>query len=305
MIFFNKDISMKSIFSSEKKFIPFTFFLFLFVSCGETTLNSIWREKEIIIDGSRADWEGSLHYFEDEKAAIGIMNDDNYIYFCLTTADRSKIMKILRNGFTIWLDPQNSDGETLGIQYPIKKEMSSGNNEMMQSERKFEPGDRNSNRDEEKISEMMIERFKTEQNEILIVNEDNYPLNAVKLHNEDGLEASINFESNQLVYELRVPIGNNKKSYIYTDVLPNEDLKVKFESGEMKKPQFDGEQGEGRKGGGMRPPEGADEDGMSNSGNRRGGAMGDRLNRGNMKDMMTPIDFSIIVKLAEEKNLPK
>ncbi len=238
---------------------------------------------------------------------LPIKGDSDYIYFCLTTADRNKIMKILRNGFTVWLDPQESDGKTFGIQYPIKKEMDTENNEMMQGKRRLNNRERDNDRsnknesmgrNRENISKMMIERFKSNQNEILIVNEDNYPLNAFKLQTEHGLEANINFERDQLVYELRMPIANKNQNNFFTDVLPNEKLEVRFESGEMKKLEFGEVPGEGRREGGMKPPEDGNEGGVMSHENRQGGGRGGRLNGRNMSDLMEPIDFSIMVKLA-------
>ena len=100
--------------------------------CSEPTINSFWQTSEIKIDGSSNDWAGSLNYYEDEKVAIGVSNDNDFIYFCLATSDSDKIMRILRTGFTVWLDPKNSDGETFGVQYPIKR----FDSEMMDRNRK-------------------------------------------------------------------------------------------------------------------------------------------------------------------------
>lgn len=250
-------------------------------ACSEPAINSNWQNEDISIDGNVNDWAGNLKYFEDEKAAIGVSNDNDFIYFCLTTSDNDKIMKILRTGFTIWLDPQSSDGKTIGIQYPIKK---------------FSPGA--IDRSKQKIGEeenrednfsKRIDQFKIEQNEILIVNEDKFPLTALPIVNNSGLEVNINYSMHQFVYELKVPLANNKLSDVYTDVLPNELVRVGFESGEVDKPEErtrDSNMGDNSNEGMQ----------MGGRGGNRGGNRGGR--GGNVKSMMDPIEFWLEVKLS-------
>lgn len=271
-----------------KNFTGITILLIFTLACSEPTLDSSWKNSEISVDGSKADWKGALKYFEDEKVAIGIQNDNDYIYFCLATSDNSKIMKIFRTGFTVWLDPVNSDGETIGIQYPIKKEM---------GQKLRQPKGKSESDNKDQHINMIIERFKAEQNEILVVNEDKYPLNAYPLNNENGLEARISYEMHQLVYELKVPLTKENLSDVSIDVLPNELVKIGFESGEVegKKDTNDSgmKQGGGTPGGGR--------GGRSGAGGGRGGMSGGgRGNKSNLKDTMRPIEFWMEVKLADK-----
>ncbi len=258
--------------------------LLSFVACSQPTINSNWRNTEISIDGNVNDWTGILNYFEDEKAAIGVSNDNDYIYFCLSTSDNAKIMKILRTGFTVWLDPQNSDGKTIGIQYPIKKIFSGAKDRSKQQFGKEENREDNLKK--------RIDQFKIEQNEILIVNEDKFPLNAIPIVNNNGLEVNINYEMHQFVYELKVPLANNNLSNVFIDVLPNEIIRVGFESGEVDKPE--GRTRDSKMG--SNSNEGMQ---MGGRGGNRGG--GRANNMGNMKNMMEPSEFWIEVKLSKEQ----
>ncbi len=272
----------------SKVLILFTVLFFILQGCSDNAMESTWQSEVIVIDGSKNEWEGSLKYFEDEKVAIGISNDDDFVYFCLATSDNSKIMKILLTGFTIWLDPLSSDGETIGFQYPIKRKMTG----IMDRSQHGTKGGQNS----DKKLKQMIEKFKVEQNEILIVNHDNFPLNAYPLENKTGLEAKINYEMHQMVYELKVPLANNKFSNVYIDALPNELLKVGFESGE-----FDGPEGKER--GGMNNAGAPGKSGgMSRSGMAGGGRGGNRggskANMASRQELKSPIEFWMDVKLA-------
>lgn len=271
-----------------KNFTGITILLIFTLACSEPTLDSSWKNSEISVDGSKADWKGALKYFEDEKVAIGIQNDDDYIYFCLATSDNSKIMKIFLTGFTVWLDPVNSDGETIGIQFPIKN----GMGQVEHRQREKTEGYNNDQR-----TKMMIEKIKIEQNELLVVNEDKFPLNAYPIYNENGLEARISYEMHQLVYELKVPLTNENLSNVSIDVLPNELLKIGFESGEVEGKK-DSNGSEMKQGGGT---PGSGRGGRSGVGGGRGGMSGGgRGNKSNMKDTMIPIEFWMEVKLADK-----
>ena len=258
--------------------------LFSLAACSEPTLISNWQSSEIKIDGNTNDWAGALKYFEDEKAAIGVSNNNDYIYFCLATSDNAKIMRILRNGFTVWLDPQSSDGETIGIQFPIKRFSKS----IIDRTR---PGMKEEENSADNLKKM-INKFKIDQNEILIVNEDKFPLSAFPLVNNAGIEVNINYEMHQFVYELKFPLANNTLDNFYIDVLPNEIVRVGFESGEINKPEV------------------GDRDNMSGSGNSdrmssggRGGKRGGGRsgNTDSMQKNTEPIEFYVEIKLAKEK----
>ena len=273
---------------NDKTFFLIGALLLILSGCSTPNINSFWQNSEIKIDGSSIDWAGSLNYYDDEKIALGISNDNDFLYFCLATSDNDKIMRILRSGFTVWLDPQNSDGETIGIQYPIKRSP----NEMMNMNRRDLKGQENKG----DILKNMINKFKVEQNEVLIVNQKNFPLNAYPLENETGLEAKIDYTMHQLVYELKIPLANNNQGLVYTDVLPNEKLSFGFETGAIDQPENKSRSNMEMSGG----------DGMSSGGrggNRGGGTRGGGRG-GKMQDVqnnMDPIEFWIEVKLANKK----
>lgn len=265
--------------------------LFL-VSCSENLL-SIWKNSEISIDGNKEDWEGKLTFFEDEKAALGIVNNNDHLYLCLVTNDQTKINQLLHGNLTIWLDPQSSDGQTFGIQYPIQK-MPDFN---MKQEKPNSKPDFNSNKNEndERNIAQRIEMLKASQNEILVVNEDEFPLFAYKMNNEVGLEASINYEINQLIYEMKIPIGNLSDQNFFVDILPGEEVALSFESGKMKKPENEF----GSKNGGMNQPP----SGNNGVGGPGGGGRGRQMGGGGPPHQMQSsesFDFTLNVTLAKK-----
>lgn len=93
--------------------------LFSVTGCGEEAMASLWRAKELTIDGNISDWDGQLMYLEEKQCSIGVQNDSTTLYLCLTTGDRSQKMKINGAGFTVWFDPAGGGEKIYGVHYPL------------------------------------------------------------------------------------------------------------------------------------------------------------------------------------------
>ena len=85
--------------------------------------------------------------------------------------------KILRNGLTIWLEPENG-GNYVGIKYPIQKDMREMMQERMNEEIKTPKQDGNFN---ENIEKMIIDKI-SNKNEYQILNTDDYTNNTFPLN---------------------------------------------------------------------------------------------------------------------------
>jgi len=108
-----------------RKYASFNIILFAFLfilpvliaGCGDQEYERHWLKGNIKIDSNQEDWGNRITYFKDENVGIGIQNDSDNVYICLVIAERGHIMRLLRNGFTIWIDPQN-DNRVYGIKFP-------------------------------------------------------------------------------------------------------------------------------------------------------------------------------------------
>lgn len=245
--------------------------LLLTAGCGDKEFNSNWRQSEIIIDGNQSDWEGKLHYLADEHSVVGIANDNEYLYLCLATNDTAKMFQFFSTGFTVWLESKSSD-EKIGVQYPMR----SGDM------RRMMPARNRQNEGEKPDMKVRLNEFKGQQNEIGIVNKDNFPLTVYPLTNELGLSVDLGVQMGLLVYEMKIPLaedlygGHNLKSR------PGDVLTIGFESGDLQSPNM----GEGERPSGL---------GM---GGRDGGRMGSTEKRFPNMPPMQKIDFEIETKLA-------
>jgi hypothetical protein len=228
---------------------------------------------KITIDGNQADWGNDLKYLKDEKVALGVSNDNNYFYLCLTTNDMSKVMPMFAGGFIVWLENENKDQNTLGIKYPL-------HNIVNESRIMINPGEFR-----ERGRGMMIAKMIKDQDEIRILNEDKFPVTVISTSDSSGLKAHLGFNDGQFVYELRVPLKTDQENKYGINADPGDKLLVKFETERPERNNING-RGDER---GMRPPAGM--------GGFPGGERGGMRPGGGGGMSFEPIDFSVIVTL--------
>jgi len=239
------------------------------------------NNNEIVVDGKQEDWGTSFTSVKNENVAVAFKNDDENLYICFITSDNRKIIKILSSGLTVWLYPSDSK-DVIGIQFPVRKpleELRSVANEKGES---IEPSDINGR----------IQKLLKVQNELIIVDENNIGVFSSSPDVEKGFRAKIGYNMNQLVYELKIPLTKNKEftQFVFR-ANPQDNIKVKFETGKLQNKNQDNEQegsprGNGGEGMGGRRGRGGNSGGMG--GNRKEGGS---ANNG-------PLDYEFKVKLA-------
>ena len=278
---------MRSILLNKKSFfilLVIVSSVFILNGCSAgTKMNSSWKDKEIKIDGVATEWNTNMQQIPDKKINIGFRNDDKFLYLCLTSEDRSKIMMITRAGLIVWFEPESGDKNKFGIRFPMAPTqpealpISGMNKERMENDGL------------EKILLKMLEQ----QNEFQIINKDKFPLTALPVMNNEGIEAKLGYQSNLFVYELKVPLASNKQFSYLVDALPGANVKIKFETEEMEMEGMRAGPGIGS----MSPGEG----GGRGGGNRRGGGEGMRPGMGSAK-MFEPLDYTVEIKLDASPN---
>ena len=94
-------------------------FLFLLTGCNEPSLQSKWRDRDIVVDGSDEEWSDCKLYTDKKTGTtIGVFNDNDYIYICMATSDTEIQQQFIRDGFISWLNQTGGKNEQLGINYP-------------------------------------------------------------------------------------------------------------------------------------------------------------------------------------------
>ncbi|MFH0733868.1 MAG: hypothetical protein V1773_04780 [bacterium] len=256
------------------------------ISCSSATkITSSFSQNSINVDGNQSDWQGQLKPISGEGLAVGFKNDNEKLYICLITTDRAKIMKILHQGLTVWIEPDGSD-RSIGIKYPIKPNVFDLKKSNMMD--KKENGIEN-------IEEMTNKLLET-QTEYSIVNQDNYPLYSYQINTQDNLKIKAGYQNYQFVYELGIKLNDDKLINLLENNADNL-LKVGFVTEKFEMPERPDNMGGGDgmeppSGGGMEPPSGGGMGGMGGGRPPMGGM------QGGMQDSMKQLDYWFDVKLT-------
>jgi hypothetical protein len=88
---------------------------------AEPQLASAWRTEPVRIDGNDEEWRGLTVPFPKQRFALGLQNDADALYVCLTTSDRILSTQIARQGLILWLDAgaARTKKHQFGVQFPI------------------------------------------------------------------------------------------------------------------------------------------------------------------------------------------
>ncbi len=259
----------------------------LITGCGDEEITSHWLKGDIKIDGNQEDWGNTIIFLKDQKVGIGIQNDSTNLYLCLVTSDRGNIMRSLRNGFTLWIDPQNSN-RVYGIKFPIGI-----SNDMM-----FNYDEKQSGSYQDMGS--MMKKYESSMNEFELVNQDGELLSGIPVKNDYGIELKINVKRDQMVYELKIPLNHSINNGFFVNTTPGNDIRLGFEEGKPDKSQM----GSGSRGNGEGEGQGGGEGygGGRRGGGSKGGYGGGRMGRGNSggssEQKTEPLNFWLKVVLA-------
>jgi hypothetical protein len=173
------------------------FFLILSVlplaSCGMLDIKSQWRDTAIAIDARSDDWQGRLYSLEDSGLSVGVLNDETFVYICVTAADARAAGQVLRQGLIVWFDPKGGKDKVLGIHYPLARDWQDFN-----VTPRGETGNQEARR-------QTLQEIRSEL-EILGPGRDE----KVRLRVEEakGIEAAFQTRG-RFVYELKVPLAKN------------------------------------------------------------------------------------------------
>lgn len=196
-------------------------------------LTSSQLDQNVIVDGYKNEWRDSLHNVGHERLSIGFSNDSENLFLCLTTPNQSKIRSILNRGLIIWMEPES--GRKIGIRFPIIKD----------SKRNYDFPVTKRADDIDNFLSMIRKRIR-EQDVINIVNEEGRSLTAYPVNGPTPFNAALGFAKGVLVYELKVPLAENRTADLFLNAFSGERVRINIETEEIDKPQ---NMGRDRKGG--------------------------------------------------------
>ena len=284
------------------------FCVLLSAGCGEPELQSTRLNREISIDGKDSEWGGLVLLHDEETSTrISIMNDDRYIYACLSTRDPKTQIQVIKNGFTVWFDKDGGKECEFGINYPMKSFTENGLAGEMAGFRPPGGSDRNSasgntpgsnRRTAVPIDPRMIRLLLEDipgSMDIIRPGSDIRLTRSIGEATEMGIDISMEMRDSNLVLEMKIPIVEQGESVYSIDAAPGSIIGIGFVAGRMdmqknmRSPDdIDKGMRPGGRGGGMRPG------GMSGG---RGGGM-NRPGNGNPA-FQKSLEIWVKLKLAE------
>jgi hypothetical protein len=90
--------------------------LFLVAGCGGKKIESKWTKKALVVDGKADDEEFPYEYwFKDERVALSVMNDGEYIYFLFSAGSRMLARTLGDLGVVLWFDPAGEQNKVYGL----------------------------------------------------------------------------------------------------------------------------------------------------------------------------------------------
>jgi uncharacterized membrane protein YgcG len=176
---------------------------------------------------------------------VGILNDEDFLYFVLASGDPRTQVQVLALGFTLWFDPEGGKKKRLGINFPL------GAREMGAMPR----GGRPDPQELYELHESMDPELRILREEV-----DAGKVSPVALR---GVEIALGRINGTLVYELKVPLRDLGQHDLAIGVEPGAVIGIGMETPEIDREKMR-EEMMGRMGGGRGG-------GMEGGGGRMGG----------------------------------
>jgi hypothetical protein len=192
--------------------------LFLTGGCVDLTLQSVWKSREIVIDGKDADWQ-QQEMFKESNVAFGASNDAENLYLCLTITDKmtkAQMLGLFKQDFYLWFDPRGKKSKTFGLKFT--------NNSSFMDEKIIG-----------KMHYLPVHTFQVIADEMMknltIAVVQNYyavaPLSEAK-----GIDVGIGIarDGRQLIYELKIPLVKSAEHPFAVGIVPGRPFTVGLET---------------------------------------------------------------------------
>ncbi|UCE40148.1 MAG: hypothetical protein JSV17_11855 [Candidatus Aminicenantes bacterium] len=197
--------------------------LFTLVGCSTLKLESTWKDRDITLDGKGGEWLGAKYYFEDSAISVGLINDEQYLYVSMMTENPMIRAQIMRQGLTIWLDPDGGKNKTFGIKFPLGKR-----GEEQEGERMDPPAMM-----DEMIREEIMQKLQESMTELEILGRDEKVLAKMDIEDTKGIEVKMRNVGGTFVYELKVPLVSREEYPFTIGANPGDTIGVGFLSPKM------------------------------------------------------------------------
>jgi hypothetical protein len=240
--------------------------------CNPAHIDSVWKNRDLSIDGSAAEWNDVIQYDDDANVGIGALNDDQYLYLCLSSGDRDLAAQVLKNGLTLRFTCASQNGRRFAIRFPLGMNGRPGNEQGGHSGTRMEMAQNSDSAGGMKPDNSMQQAMNESALQALAIigpgKNDTCPLQ-VKIAAQRGIAVGLKPSDSKLIYEIKVPLRFSAEYAHAIGIAPGDSLiKVSVESSAAEEQQSQGNASGGRQGG---PGGGGPGGGMGGGGGGPGG----------------------------------
>jgi len=187
--------------------------------CGSSLeLTSEWAGREVTIDGMSADWTDMQAKIAGPDVRIGIKNDKDFLYVCLTSPSRLTQFQMLALGTTVWFDAEGKQNKTFGIQFPVQG--------LLQGRRFSPPANPE---DAKRVMEALVSAA---QRQFEIIGPGVGERKKIADRQAKGIDVHLGYDEGTLTYELKISLQRTADNPYGATLDPSKPLTIGFESGD-------------------------------------------------------------------------
>ncbi|SMO51045.1 hypothetical protein [Gracilimonas mengyeensis] len=232
---------------------------------------SSWQSSKVDLSGQYNREPDSLYYSDKQELFYSISNDSNYLYVTIEFNSAAIGQKMLVAGSTLWVDLEGKQMKSLGIQYPLAKNM----------ERRTGAGH----------SKEGLEDLVEEKTFLKLINFPKIPENEEYYHLADGIVNARVWENpttRNLIYAAIIPF-EQLAAQPFKEEAADEPITIGLETGAFRRPSGPGD---------GRTPPGGPPGGFPGGGNKQMPPPQDRRQENGL-DKATEVWFQFTLKQGE------
>jgi hypothetical protein len=107
------------------KTLPFVLTLSLCLAACSHKMAPVghYQTTPVVADGIPDDWTLPLRFANaNYTLQYNVTNDNRNIYICALSRDEQTMLRMLRAGITVYLDPKGQNGRNISLHYPLRKQ---------------------------------------------------------------------------------------------------------------------------------------------------------------------------------------
>ena len=184
------------------------------VAAKDPELKSAWPQAPVKVDGSAAQWAGSLAPLPDDPILVGVRNDADYLYLCLKTSDGRLKAQLAKTGMTVWVNGAGKNKRGYGVRFPAGGALQQVLDENAEPEARPTPGTPAT------IDDSKVELIgPTDRDRLTVARGD-----------ADPVQAALGDDSGVTVIELRFPLKPSENHPLAVEAKPGATIALGLET---------------------------------------------------------------------------